>query len=352
MFIDRAEIFVKAGDGGNGCLSFRREKYIPKGGPDGGDGGDGGSVYLCSRDGVDTLLDFAGRHHWPAQRGADGGGKDCSGKAGDDLFIKVPSGTIVIDMEHDIVIKDLNRSDMNVCVAHGGEGGYGNKRFATSIDQAPRRSEPGKLGQERHLRLELKLIADVGLVGLPNAGKSTLLSRISAAEPKVAAYPFTTLQPHLGIVDLSDFRRFVVADIPGLIEGSHTGQGLGHDFLRHIERTRLVLHVVDISALDGSNPIDSYHVIRNELRQHSSALADKPEVVIASKMDLDGDGEKLRAFEQALGRKVMAISAVTGQQLVPLCEHLWLEIGGLRDAEKPPAPAPKMPTPPHKLSQQ
>ena len=348
MFIDRAEIFVKAGDGGHGCVSFRREKYVPKGGPDGGDGGNGGSVYLCSQDGIDTLLDFAGRHHWPAERGGDGAGKNCSGKAGDDLKINVPSGTIVIDIEHDIVIKDLNGPNQQVCVARGGRAGYGNKRFATPTDQAPRHAQPGKPGQERHLRLELKLIADVGLVGLPNAGKSTLLSRISAAQPKIASYPFTTLQPSLGIVELSDYRRFVVADIPGLIEGSHAGQGLGHDFLRHIERTRLILHLVDIA---GADPVANYHAIRHELQQYSPALADKPEIVIASKMDLDPDGQALAAFQDALGREVIAVSAVTGRQLTELTELLWRQVEDLRTAERPQdmTALPTLGIPPHKL---
>ncbi|MFC1782550.1 GTPase ObgE [Planctomycetota bacterium] len=334
MFIDQAEIEVQAGDGGHGCVSFRREKYVPKGGPDGGDGGEGGSVYMVARNGLDTLLDFAGKHHWRAERGGDGAGKNMTGKNGADLYIQVPTGTIVHDLEHDIILKDLNQADQTICVARGGRGGYGNTHFAGPTNQTPRQAEPGKTGQQRRLRLELKLIADVGLVGLPNAGKSTLLSRISAARPKVAAYPFTTLQPHLGIVELSDYRRFVVADIPGLIEGAHRGQGLGHDFLRHIERTRLIIHLVDIAALDGSNPVENYHAIRNELTKYSDILAGKPEIIVASKMDLDPDAEKLHAFSEDFDREILAISAVTGSHIPQLCERLWQEVQKLRDEEQ------------------
>jgi len=333
MFIDQAEIFVKAGDGGHGCVSFRREKYIPKGGPDGGDGGNGGGVYFIAKNGIDTLLDFAGKHHWKAERGKDGAGKNMTGKSGDDLYITVPAGTIIYDLEKEVVLKDLNEPDWPICVARGGRGGYGNAHFATPTNQTPRHFESGKPGQERHLRLELKLIADVGLVGLPNAGKSTLLSRISAARPKVASYPFTTLQPNLGIVELSDYRRYVVADIPGLIEGSHQGQGLGHDFLRHIERTRIIVHLIDIAVLDG-DPVQNYHTIRRELTEYSQILADKPEIIVASKMDLDPEGEKLRAFEQTLDRKVLSLSAVTGANIPQLTEFLWQQVQHARSVDQ------------------
>ena len=334
MFIDEAEIHVKAGDGGHGCVSFRRERFVPKGGPDGGDGGNGGGVYLEASEQVDTLLDFAGRHHWHGERGGDGTGKDCTGKNGRELNVIVPVGTLVYDVDHDLLLKDLSEPGQRICVARPGRGGYGNTRFATATQQTPRYAEPGKVGQERHLRLELKLIADVGLVGLPNAGKSTLLSRISAARPKVAAYPFTTLEPNLGIVELSDYRRFVVADIPGLIEGSHQGHGLGHDFLRHIERTRVLVHLVDVSGLDGSDPAASYEVIRQELSQYSPVLAGKVEVVVASKIDLDPTGEKLKAFSEALGGQALAVSAVTGQDLGPLKERLWQEVQTAKKAQK------------------
>jgi len=334
MFIDQVELFVKAGDGGNGCVSFRREKYIPKGGPDGGDGGDGGSVYFQALDSVDTLLDFKGCKEWLAQRGRDGMGKNMFGKKGDDLIIPVPTGTTIYDRDHDIEIKDLSTADQMICVARGGRGGKGNKNFATSSNQTPRFAENGKPGQQRNLRLELKLIADIGLVGLPNAGKSTLLSRISAARPKIASYPFTTLQPQLGIVELSDFRRFVVADIPGLIEGSHSGLGLGHDFLRHIERTRIIVHLVDVAAIDGSDPLENYHTIRSELAQYSELLAHKPEIVVVSKMDLDPEEDKINEFQKKLGREVLAISSVTGSRLNILNEKLWREVQKLKDTSK------------------
>ena len=333
MFIDEAEIIVKAWDGGHGCLSFRLEKFVPKGGPAGGDGGDGGNIFIVAQDGIDTLLDFAGKHHWTAERGGDGRGKNMTGKKGDDLIIKVPTGTIVHDLDYQLVLKDLDQPGQTICVARGGQGGYGNAHFATATNQTPRYVESGKAGQQRRLKLELKLIADIGLVGLPNAGKSTLLSCISAARPKIAAYPFTTLQPHLGIVELSDFRRFVAADIPGLIEGSHKGHGLGHDFLKHIERTRVIVHLVDIAALDGSDPVKNYHTIRNELARYSEILAKKPEIVVASKMDLDPSREKLDAFQQGLGREVLAVSAVTARQLPELKEKLWRESQAARARE-------------------
>lgn len=315
-------------------MSFRREKFIPRGGPDGGDGGRGGSVYFVASDGVDTLLDFAGKHDWRAERGGDGAGREMTGKDGEDLEIVVPTGTIIYDMDRELVIKDLNRPGQRIRVCRGGRGGRGNKYFATAINQTPRYAEEGKRGQKRHLRLELKLIADVGLVGLPNAGKSTLLSRISAARPKVAAYPFTTLSPNLGIVELSDFRRIVVADIPGLIEGSHEGLGLGHDFLRHIERTRVIVHLVDVSGLDGGDPVENYHVIRRELTCYSKLLADKPEILIASKMDLDPGREKFENFQRAVGKEVFEISAVTGLHLNPLLEKLWQAVQQAKETEE------------------
>lgn len=335
MFIDKAEIFVVAGDGGNGSISFRREKFIAKGGPDGGDGGAGGSVYLQTKPGVDTLLDFAGKHHWRAQRGEDGMGRQKFGKDGHDLTISVPPGTIVYDIDREIVIKDLDQDNQTICVAQGGRGGRGNVRFASATRQTPRFAEDGKPGTSRHLRLELKLIADIGLVGMPNAGKSTLISRISAARPKVAPYPFTTLVPNLGIIELSDYRRFVVADIPGLIEGSHEGHGLGHDFLRHIERTRTIAHLIDISGLDGQDPVESYHMIRKELERYSPLLAEKSELIIATKMDLDPQQEKLKDFQERLGKKVFAISSASGYQIPQLSEKLWKLTQDFKNEHKP-----------------
>jgi GTPase len=258
MFVDEASIHVKAGDGGNGCVSFRREKYIPKGGPDGGDGGNGGSVVFVADPHKDTLLDFSGKHHWTAPRGEAGMGKKMFGKGGEDLVIPVPPGTMVFDLDQGILLADLNEPGRRIVIARGGKGGRGNWHFRTPTNQAPRYAEPGEEGQERRLRLELKLIADVGLVGMPNAGKSTLLRAISAARPKVADYPFTTLEPQLGIVELTGYRRLVVADIPGLIEGAQHGAGLGHAFLRHIERTKIIVHLLDLFPLDGSDPSENY----------------------------------------------------------------------------------------------
>ncbi|MBI9017651.1 MAG: GTPase ObgE [Phycisphaerae bacterium] len=326
MFIDQAEIHVKAGDGGNGCVSFRREAHVPRGGPDGGDGGDGGSIYLLAEEAVDTLLDFTGRPHWKAQRGFDGTSRDMHGKNGEDLIIVVPVGTIVIDTDHDLIIKDLNEPGMKICVAKGGKGGKGNQHFSTPTNQVPKSFEEGKEGRSRNLKLELKLIADIGLVGLPNAGKSTLLSRISAAKPKIASYPFTTLKPSLGIVELSGYRRVVVADIPGLIEGAAEGHGLGHDFLRHIERTRIIIHLVDIANPDGSDAVENYHSIRRELKRYSPDLASKPEILIVSKMDLDPDQVLLKDFQQRLGNKVYHISSITGQGIDAIKEVLWQEV--------------------------
>jgi GTP-binding protein len=330
MFVDEAQIHVKAGDGGNGCMSFRREKFVPKGGPDGGDGGRGGDVYFQAVEGKSTLLDFAGKHHWRAQNGKHGQGSNKHGADGKDLTIAVPPGTLIYDVDLDLLIKDLNEVRLKVIVCRAGKGGRGNKAFATATNQAPRQTEPGKPGQERNLRLELKLIADVGLVGKPNAGKSTLLSRCSAARPKIAAYPFTTLEPVLGIVELSDFRRFVMADIPGLIEGASGGAGLGHDFLRHIERTTILVHILDVMPTDGSDPIANYHAIRKELAQHSPILARKREVVVANKVDLDPDGKFVADLTSRLNGEVHPISAVTGSGIKELSEFLWQKVNELR----------------------
>lgn len=326
MFVDRAKIWVKAGDGGNGCVSFRREKFVPKGGPDGGDGGKGGDVYFEAVGGPDTLMDFAGKHHWRAGNGKGGQGSNKNGASGEDLVIRVPAGTVIYDEDTGLTLKDLDREGMKVRVCRGGRGGKGNKAFATSTNQAPRMAQQGKDGEERNIRLELKLIADVGLVGMPNAGKSTLISRCSAARPKVADYPFTTLEPVLGIVELSDFRRFVMADIPGLIAGAHEGAGLGYEFLRHIERTRVIVHLLDVMPVDGSEPAENYKRIRDELAAYSEVLAAKQEVIVANKMDLDPEDKRLEDLRSKLGTEVAGISAVTGEELKELCEVLWEKV--------------------------
>jgi GTP-binding protein len=330
MFIDRAQIWVKAGDGGHGCVSFRREKFIPKGGPDGGDGGNGGSVYFQAVENLDTLLDFSGKHHWQARNGQPGSGNNKHGADGEDLIIKVPPGTLIYDTDLDLLLKDMNEAGMKVRVCLGGKGGKGNKAFATSTNQTPRYAEPGKKGQERNIRLELKLIADVGLVGMPNVGKSTLISRCSAARPKIADYPFTTTEPVLGIVELSGYRRFVMADIPGLIEGASEGAGLGHDFLKHIERTIIILHILDLMPMDGSDPAENYRTIRRELEQHSKTLAQKQEITVANKIDLDPTGESIEALRTKLKTEVHAISAVTGSGIRELSELLWQNIKELK----------------------
>lgn len=337
MLIDSATIFVRSGKGGDGAVSFRREKYIPKGGPDGGDGGDGGSVVLEASANVDTLLDFAGRHHWYAPNGQPGGGKQCSGKAGEDLVLRLPPGTLVYDADTGELLTDLDQLGKREVIAPGGRGGLGNDRFKSAQNQTPQQFTPGEPAVGRHLRLDLKLIADVGLIGLPNAGKSTLLSRISKATPKIADYPFTTLEPNLGIAELSGHRRIVFADIPGLIEHAHKGHGLGTRFLRHVERTRLLVHLIDIDPADGSDPAQNYRVIRRELAEYSKTLADKPELVVLSKMDLAG-GEADRdaaveLFGQALNRPVLTISSATGVGLSELLEACWSVLSESRDPD-------------------
>ena len=322
MFLDEVDIFVAGGPGGDGCLAFRREKFIPKGGPDGGNGGDGGSVYMLADVQYNTLQHLAGHHHWHGDRGGHGSGNNRHGRNGRDVVIRVPPGTIIRDAQRGFAIKDLAHDGDKVCVAVGGKGGRGNAVFKSPTNQAPRQFERGSPGEQRTLHLELKLIADVGLVGKPNAGKSTLLSRLSAARPKIAAYPFTTLSPNLGIVELSNFRRFVMADIPGLIEGAHAGTGLGDAFLRHVERTRVLVHVIDVCPLDGS-PADSYLAIRRELELYSPRLAVKPEIIVANKMDLTGSDDNLALLAQAAGVEVTPISAVTGKGLERLAEAVW-----------------------------
>ncbi len=334
MFVDEVEIFVQGGDGGHGCVSFRRERFVPRGGPDGGDGSDGGSVFLEAVDGLDTLSDMAGRHHWRAQRGGHGKGKNMTGKKGKDIVIRVPAGTLVYDRDLGLLLQDLNKAGQRICVAHGGQGGKGNAAFATATEQTPRIAQPGIEGRQRWLKLELKLIADIGLVGMPNAGKSTLLSRLSAARPKIAAYAFTTLNPQLGIVELSDYRRMVMADLPGLIEGAHQGLGLGEAFLRHIERTRIIVHLLDICPPGEAGPAENYRTIRRELAAYSEKLAAKPELIVVNKMDLTGSEEALAELWDNLKTEVIGISAVVGTNLRQLTEALWAKLAQLPDEDQ------------------
>jgi GTPase len=334
MFVDEAEIYVKGGDGGDGCVSFRRESYVPRGGPDGGDGGHGGGVFMEAVPDLDTLLDFVGHHHWHGENGRPGKTKKKTGRSGEETIIQVPMGTLVYDKDTGILLKDLTEPRQRICVARGGRGGKGNVHFATPTEQAPRIAEPGRRGRERTLRLELKLIADVGFVGMPNAGKSTLLSHVSSAHPKIASYPFTTLHPILGIVEISRHRRMVFADLPGLIEGAHEGAGLGDEFLRHIERTRVIVHLLDIMPIDGTKPAKNYAVIKNELAKYSTKLAEKTEIVVANKMDLTDAQDALKKLKKKLGGEVMAISAVSGQGLPELLDRLWRLVQEHKEEEK------------------
>lgn len=312
MFIDKVKIEVKAGNGGDGSVAFRREKYEPSGGPAGGDGGHGGSILIVADTGLHTLMDFRYKRHYKAERGEDGRGKRQFGKKGEDLVLKVPVGTLIKDEETDTVIHDMHRPDEPFVLAKGGRGGRGNAKFATSTRQAPRFAEPGRKGEERTIVLELKMIADVGLVGLPNVGKSTLLSVISDAKPKIANYHFTTLQPNLGVVRIGPGEDFVVADIPGLIEGASEGAGLGLDFLRHVERTRMLVHVLDASGMEGRDPVEDFHLIMNELKSYSEKLAAKPMLIAANKTDLIEGDEQLDAIaELSDDGTIYPISAAT-----------------------------------------
>jgi GTP-binding protein len=315
VFVDEVEIRVQAGKGGDGCVSFRREKYVPRGGPDGGDGGSGGSVILVAESGVNSLAPLAHRKHWKAPNGQPGRGAQCHGASGDDTVIRVPPGTVVIDAERGFVLKDLAREGDRVTVARGGKGGKGNTRFKSSTNRAPRQATPGAEGECRVLRLELKIIADVGLVGKPNAGKSTLLSRLSRARPEIAPYPFTTKHPNLGRVQVDFDRSFILADVPGLIEGAHAGAGLGHEFLRHIQRAGILVHLVEPEPLDGTDPLDNYHAIRNELELFDKRLGERPEILAVTKADLPGAEAVHRRLTERLGRRVLLISAVTGREL-------------------------------------
>jgi len=336
VFVDEAKIFVKAGDGGNGCVAFRREKYVPRGGPSGGDGGNGGSIYVEANPNDNTLLRYRYNREFKADRGRHGEGSNCTGHSGDDMILQVPVGTMVYDGETSETLADLATPGQRVLVAHGGRGGRGNQHFAKPWHQAPREHEDGHPGEERNLRFELKLLADVGLVGFPNAGKSTLISVISAARPKIANYPFTTLEPNLGVVNADGLgsaskegrelgRTFVVADLPGLIEGAHEGAGLGIRFLKHVERTRLLVHLIDCSDATDADPIKSFEIINGELRAFSESLAEKPMVVVASKLDATTDTtrvEELRAFCKKHNLEFHSISAATGAGIQDLIRSI------------------------------
>jgi GTP-binding protein len=340
MFVDEVDINVTAGSGGNGCLSFRREKYVPRGGPDGGDGGGGGSVYVTAIATKNTLVDFRYHPDFKARRGQHGQGSNRTGQTGDDLEITVPVGTLVYakDADQNHLLADLAEEGQRVLVARGGRGGRGNARFVSSTNRAPRRTEPGQEGETKQLHLELKLLADVGLVGFPNAGKSTLISRISAARPKIANYPFTTLTPNLGVVSLSGDRSFVVADVPGLIKGAHEGHGLGHQFLRHIERTKILLHLVDVSSASGRDPVEDFETIRDELRRFNPDVAAKPQIVAATKIDALDDPSRLEELRRHVRKKrlpFVKVSAVSGDGLNELLEAVWRGIVAARETTTP-----------------
>ena len=351
MFVDEVDIHVTAGNGGRGCLSFRREKFIPRGGPDGGDGGHGGSVYIVAAAHKNTLVDF--RHHpeFEAEGGKHGQGSNKTGHSAADLEIAVPVGTLVLHKDPpegttvvveggDLQPVDLIEEGQRALIAKGGRGGRGNARFVSSTNRAPRRVEPGEPGEERWLRLQLKLLADVGLVGFPSAGKSTLIARISAARPKIADYPFTTLTPNLGVVALSGDRSFVAADVPGLIQGAHSGHGLGHRFLRHVERTKVLVHLVDVSSASGRDAVEDFDTILEELRLFNAAVAAKPQIVVANKIDALDDPSRLTRLEQrvrTLDLPFHRISAVTGEGIDDLLEAAWRQIAAVREAAAEPA---------------
>lgn len=329
MFIDRIKIYIQAGDGGNGCVSFRREKYVPRGGPNGGNGGKGGNIVVSASRDLSTLIDQKYHQHYIADRGAHGEGKNRYGRYGRDVMVKVPVGTLVYDFESETLIADLVHDGDKVIVARGGRGGLGNAAFATPVNRAPKYAQPGEKGETRWLILELKLLADVGIIGLPNAGKSTLISCISAARPKIADYPFTTLNPNLGVVSYGKYKSFVMADIPGLIEGAHEGKGLGFQFLKHVERTSILLHLVDISDSALVNPVDALESINKELEFYSSDLLEKQEVVAGTKIDAMTESDRLKALTDYCKKKRLRffpISSVTGSGIKELIRYLGKEV--------------------------
>lgn len=338
-FIDEAVVTVKAGDGGNGIASFRREKYVPRGGPDGGDGGSGGDVYVIADDNTNTLVDYRYTRRYDAMRGENGHSKNCSGKGSDDIFLPVPIGTTVIDTETDEVIGDMTEIGQTQLIAKGGDGGLGNTHFKSSTNQAPRKATSGFEGELKVLKLELKVVADVGLIGLPNAGKSTFIRQVSAARPKVADYPFTTLVPNLGVVDIGRHRSFVMADIPGLIEGASEGAGLGIRFLKHVARTRRLLHIVDVQPIDGTDPVNNARIILNELERFSPELANLPQILVLNKIDQIIDEEELDELcthivaELGWTNPVFRTSTLTGTGVDPIKYHLMNEIELERERE-------------------
>lgn len=332
-FADESKFFVKAGDGGNGCVSFRREKFVPRGGPNGGDGGRGGSVYLVADKSLHSLIDFRYRSHFKAERGTNGMGSDKHGRSGRDCIVRVPLGSVIRDAETGTQLADLTEDGQRLLAAKGGRGGHGNNHFATSTNRAPRKSTPGTQGEERWLKIELKLLADVGLIGMPNAGKSTLLSRLSAANPKIASYPFTTLEPQLGVLHLKYTEPCIIADIPGLIEGAHQGVGLGHQFLRHIERTSILLHLVDVSA---EAPLEDYRVLERELSAYNDELLGRLHIILLNKIDLleqEELEEQLSLFRKT-GLPVLTISARDGDGIDALKQHLGEALEELRPEEE------------------
>jgi len=328
-FIDEAKIWIKAGDGGDGCVAFRREKFVPKGGPSGGNGGKGGDVIFRAKKDIRTLIDFHYRQHFKAEDGRDGEGNNREGRSGEDLIIPVPVGTVISEIKdgNESFLVDLAEDGAEYVVASGGKGGKGNASFKSSTNQAPRRATKGEKGEEKYLKLELKLLADVGIIGYPNSGKSTLISRVSSARPKIADYPFTTLAPNLGVVDLGDLRCFVMADIPGLIEGASEGKGLGHKFLRHIERTKVLIHLVDLSVPDA---LKRYYNIREELAKYSEALYKKPEIIAGNKIDLEISKKTVEIFREQF-KDVYFISALKGEGVRQLMEAVWRVINEYRD---------------------
>ena len=332
-FLDQAKVYVRSGNGGGGCVSFRREAYVEYGGPDGGDGGKGGDVWVEAVDGLNTLIDYRYKQHFKAETGTHGMGRDRTGKSGEDVVLVVPAGTQILDEDRDEVLADLTEIGQRVLLARGGDGGKGNARFKSSTNQAPRRSTPGFPGEERWIWLRLKLIADVGLVGLPNAGKSTFLTAVSRAHPKIAAYPFTTLYPHLGVVDLGPGSRFIVADIPGLIEGAHEGAGIGDRFLGHIERCASLIHLIDITQDD---PLQAYRTVRHELDAYGAGLTDKPEIIALNKIDAwseDETEDRRKSFQDELGKPVEILSGVSGSGIKRICGKAWNVVCDVREQD-------------------